>query len=169
MKKSEEKVSQKRIVLRSLTLILYLFIIIFLFYLLTVYKTNPLIIGLTVSFVVLLLLGFYLRTRKSKTLYSKMFPNKRRKNNQQYHQREEFKIDRSPDRKKLADISFDFKYRRALINKCENCGMTLTSFVKNCPRCGSRVASKNIVKKCENCGMLIPRNTKKCPVCGTPN
>ncbi|MFW9880001.1 MAG: zinc ribbon domain-containing protein [Candidatus Thorarchaeota archaeon] len=169
MSKTEEEFSHKRIILRSLVLILYLFIIFFLFYILTVFKTNPLVIFLIVGFVLLVLLGTIFRSRKSRKLYSKLFPNKKQKRNQQFYRREEFRLNEVPRPKRLADISLDFKYRKALINKCENCGITLTSFVKNCPNCGSRIKSKNIVKKCENCGMLIPRSVKICPVCGTPN
>ncbi|MFX1325428.1 MAG: zinc ribbon domain-containing protein [Promethearchaeota archaeon] len=169
MEKTAEKVPHKSVFWRSIVLILYLIIIISLFYLLTVFKTNPLIIVLTITFVFLLLLGFYVRNRKARHLYAKMFPSKTKRTDQLYHQRKEFKIEKEVDTKKLADISLDFKYRRALINKCENCGITLTSYVKNCPNCGSRIKSKAIVKNCENCGILIPRNVKRCPVCGTPN
>lgn len=169
MEKMTEKVPHKSVFWRSIVLILYLIIIISLFYLLSVFKANPLIIVLTLTFVFLLLLGFYVRNRKARHLYAKMFPSKTKRIDRQYHQRKEFKIEEVPDMKKLTDISFDFKYRRALINKCENCGIILTSYVKSCPNCGSRVKTKGIVKNCENCGMLIPRNVKKCPVCGTPN
>ncbi|MFW9876701.1 MAG: zinc ribbon domain-containing protein [Candidatus Thorarchaeota archaeon] len=169
MEKKVGKASQKSVIWRSIVLILYLIIIIFLYYLLTLFKTNLLIIVLTLSFVFLLLLGFLLRTRKSRSLYSKMFPKDKRNKNQQFHQRTEFKIEEEPKTKRLADISLDFKYRKALINRCENCGMTLTSYVRDCPNCGSRIKSKTVVKKCEECGMLIPRNVKKCPICGTPN
>jgi RNA polymerase subunit RPABC4/transcription elongation factor Spt4 len=169
MVEKSEKISQKSVIWRSVVLILYLIGIFFLYYLLTVFKTNPLVIVLTVSFVILLLLGFYFRTRKSRLLYSKMFPSNKKKKNQPFHQRTEYRIKEEPNTKRLADISLDFKYRKALINKCENCGMTLTGYVRNCPNCGSIVKGKSVVKKCENCGTLIPSNVRKCPVCGTPN
>lgn len=169
MEKMAEKAPQKKVIWKTIVLILYLVVIFFLFYILTVFRTNPLIIFLTITFVFLLFLGFYVRNRKTRNLYAKMFPSKKKRTDQQYHQRKEFKIEEVPETKKLAEISLDFKYRRALISKCENCGITLTSYVKSCPNCGSRINTKGIVKNCENCGMLIPRNVKKCPVCGTPN
>ena len=74
-----------------------------------------------------------------------MFPNKHRR----------FRIEEKKQRRIVGDktepisyqsedfksINLDFKYRKPIIRKCENCGMILASFVKRCPLCGKQIDS----------------------------
>jgi len=64
-------------------------------------------------------------------------------------------------------VDLNFRYSKALINKCENCGMLITGYKKRCPTCGKDFELKEVIKKCKTCGMTIPQSTKKCPICGT--
>ncbi|GAH37240.1 unnamed protein product, partial [marine sediment metagenome] len=67
--------------------------------------------------------------------------------------------------KNFKEANLNFKYRKSLINKCENCGMLITGYRKSCPTCGQAIELKEIVKKCKNCGMLITKSVKICPIC----
>jgi rubrerythrin len=37
-------------------------------------------------------------------------------------------------------INLNVKYRKPLVARCNNCGMTVAGFVKKCPRCGEAVS-----------------------------
>jgi len=131
------------------------------------FETNPLLIILIIGFVLLLFVGSFFREKKQSSLYSKMFPDKK-KRSQDFHRKLELKIERTPEKpaqKDFKEVNLNFKYRKSLINKCENCGMLITSYRKNCPTCGQEIELKEIVKKCKNCGMLITKSVKICPIC----
>jgi len=165
----EEKSLKRGTIIKILLPILYLVVLIYLYYLLTEFGFNPLLITLILGFVFLSLLGLLFRKKKQKTLYSKMFPEKKKRRSEMDHQNKVVKIEEEfekPFPENIKAISLDFKYRRSIINKCESCGITITSFVKRCPNCGTKVERKDIIKKCSNCGILITSFVKKCPVCG---
>jgi RNA polymerase subunit RPABC4/transcription elongation factor Spt4 len=130
-------------------------------------RINPLLIILILSFVLLLFVGTFFIKKKQSSIYSEMFPDKKRRS-QDFHRKLELKIERTlekPTQKNFKEANLNFKYRKSLINKCENCGMLITSYRKNCPTCGQAIQLKEIVKNCKNCGMLITKSVKICPIC----
>jgi len=165
----EEKSLKKGSLVKILLPILFLVVLIYVYYILTEFGHNPLLITLILSFVFLSLLGLVFRKKKQKTIYSKMFPEKKKRRSEIDRQKKVVKIEKEfekPLPETTKTISLDFKYRRSIINKCESCGITITSFMKNCPNCGKNIERKDIIKKCSNCGILITSFVKKCPVCG---
>jgi len=140
----EKKKSKKRIILKLFLLIFNILILFFLYYLLTEFGANPFIIVLVLIFVFLTFTG-PLYFGKSKSLYSRMFPNKKKKLRERYQRRrEEYKKKedmRQFQLKHLNKISLDIEYRQPIIRKCENCGMMMTKFVKKCPICGKKTSS----------------------------
>ena len=138
---SKKSVTQKRAFIRTLLLVVYIFILILLYYLLVEFGANPFVIFLIIIFVFLAITGPFLQNRRNKRLYAEMFPDKKKKYQTQY-QREEVKVEDEKELsepRKIRDVNLDFKYRRSIINRCENCGMIITSFVKRCPNCGKVV------------------------------
>jgi RNA polymerase subunit RPABC4/transcription elongation factor Spt4 len=132
------------------------------------FGTNPLLIILILGFVLLLFVGSFFIKKKQSSVYSEMFPDKKRRRSQDFHRKLELKIERTPEKpaqKNFKEVNLNFKYRKSLINKCENCGMLITGYRKNCPTCGQAIQLKEIVKKCKNCGMLITKSVKICPIC----
>ncbi len=138
MENYENKPSKKSLIKKSVSLIFLLVGIFILYYILIEFKTNITIVILIIVFILLAFSGLIFRNRKQKKMYDEMFPDKKRKA-QPIKRREEFKIEKEPDLKKLSDISLNFKYKRPLIKKCENCGMVIASYVKKCPICGESV------------------------------
>ncbi|MBA7515829.1 hypothetical protein ES705_07872 [subsurface metagenome] len=164
----KESSSKKNNFLKILLLIIYLIVLIFLYIILMEFGINPLLIILILGFVLLLFVGSLFRKKKQKSIYSKMFPDKKKRRSQDFHRKLELKIERTPEKpaqKDFKEVNLNFKYRKSLINKCENCGMIITSYSKNCPTCGQALGMKEIVKKCKNCGMLITKSVKVCPIC----
>jgi len=164
---TKESSSMKNIFLKIFLLIIYLIVLIFLYIILMEFGTNPLLIILILGFVLLLFVGSFFIKKKQSPIYSKMFPDKKRRS-QDFHRKLELKIERTPEKpaqKNFKDVNLKFNYRKSLINKCENCGMLITSYRKNCPTCGQTIELKEIVKKCKNCGMLITKSVKICPIC----
>ncbi len=164
---TKESSSKKKFSLKMLLLIIYLIVLIFLYFILMDLGINPLLIILILSFVLLLFVGSLFIKKKQSPIYSKMFPDKKRRS-QDFHRKLELKIERTPEKpvqKNFKEVNLNFKYRKSLINKCENCGMLITGYRKNCPTCGQAIQLKEIVKKCKNCGMLITKSVKICPIC----
>jgi len=167
-KNTKESSSKKNIFLKILLPIIYLIVITFLYIILMEFGTNPLLIVLILGFVLLLFVGSFFREKKQSSIYSKMFPDKKKRRSQDFHRKLELKIETEPEKlvqKSFKEVNLNFKYRKSLINKCENCGMLITSYRKNCPTCGQALEMKEIVKKCKNCGMLITKSVKICPIC----
>ena len=164
---SKENSSKKNNFLKILIPIVCLVVIIFLYIILMEFGTHPLLIILILGFVLLLFVGFFFMEKKQSPIYSKMFPDKKRRS-QDFHRKLELKIETEPEKpvqKSLKEVNLNFKYRKSLINKCEKCGMLITGYRKNCPTCGQTLEMKEIVKKCKNCGMLITKSVKICPIC----
>ena len=165
---TKESSPKKNNYLKILLLIIYLIVLIILYIILMEFGTNPLLIILILGFVLLLFVGSFFIKKKQSPIYSKMFPDKKKRRSQDFHRKLELKIERTPEKpaqKNFKEVNLNFKYRKSLINKCENCGMTITSYSKNCPTCGQALELKEIVKKCKNCGMLITKSVKICPIC----
>ncbi|MFX0002028.1 MAG: hypothetical protein ACFE9C_01175 [Candidatus Hodarchaeota archaeon] len=123
--------SSKKTALKLIGLTIYLALFIYLYYLLVNFGLNPLIVSILLIFIFLATIGPFLRPKK-RTLYSRMFSNKKsgeRNNNlkQKEHNQLESKIPKP--------MNLDFNYRKSIINKCKNCGNTVPNFVKKCPFC----------------------------------
>lgn len=165
----EKEVNQRGYFVKILFLIIYLVLAVYLFYVLSVWGINLVIILLLLGFLSLIVLGTFFRQKK-KSFYSELYPDKDRKKIQRPPRKIELKIETDSEKmqeRKLRNIDLNFKYRKSLINKCENCGMIITGYKKNCPTCGKVFELKEVIKKCKTCGMTIPKSTKKCPICGT--
>lgn len=131
----------KRILFKFIILVIYLSVLIFFYTFLTQFGANPFIVVTLLVFVFLISVGPFLKRRK-KSLYSRMFPDKKKRmalNTQR--RRDKFKISepKQPQPKVFKHISLDFNYSTPLIGKCENCGNILPNFVKKCPFCGKQI------------------------------
>ncbi len=154
---------------KTLILIIYLVFVVFLFYILFIFGINPVIIVLLLICISSIILGIFFRQKK-KSIYSELYPDKKRNKIQRPPRKLELNIETDSEKlvqKKLRNVDLNFKYRKSLINKCENCGMMITGYKKRCPTCGKDFELKEVIKKCKTCGMMIPKSTKKCPICGT--
>ena len=161
---------KERKFLRILLLIIFLSIIIFLYFVLVNLGINPFLVILMLAFVSLITIGSFFMKDRKKSIYSELFPDKKRNKIQRPPRKIELKIKAESEvfeKTKFRDVNLDFKYRKTIINKCENCGMIITSYKKYCPICGKSIELKELLKKCSNCGMTIPKSTKKCPICRT--
>ncbi|MFX0007015.1 MAG: hypothetical protein ACFFA7_13695 [Promethearchaeota archaeon] len=138
MENHKEKPSKKSIIRNTFSLILLLVGIAILYYILIEFKTNLIIIILIAIFILLTFAGLIFRSRKKKRLYDQFFPDKKTQT-QPIKRRDEFRLDKEADLKKLSTINLNFKYHRPLIKKCENCGMVIASYVKKCPICGETI------------------------------
>jgi RNA polymerase subunit RPABC4/transcription elongation factor Spt4 len=164
---TKESSPKKNIFLKIFLPIVCLVVIISLYVILMDFRVHPLLIILILGFVLLLFVGSFFIEKKQSPIYSKMFPDKKRRS-QDFHRKLELKIEMEPEKpaqKSFKEVNLNFKYRKSLINKCENCGMLITGYRKNCPTCGQALEMKEIVKKCKNCGMLITKSVKICPIC----
>ncbi len=138
-----KKSTPKRILLKFIILIIYLFVLAIFYTLLRGFGANPVIIVAILVFVLLISVGPFLK-RNKKSLYSRMFPDKRKRialNTQR--RREKFKIKeiKHTQPKVFKEISLEFNYSTPLIGKCENCRNILPNFVKKCPFCGKQATS----------------------------
>ncbi len=140
----KKKISTKGLILRLIALILYLLIFLYLANFFIEKKANPTIIIISLLLVFLTTIApFFLRKRR-RSLYSKMFPDRRRRPVQKIgkHKRKPI-IEKEPrpiQPKIFQAIDLDFEYRKPLISNCENCGNILPSFVKEkCPFCQEQV------------------------------
>jgi len=150
--------------------IVYVIAMVVVFIVMLNFGVNPFIIIILLAFISLTILGSILKRRKQKSMYSKLYPDKKQVTIQRPARKLELTIkpeQKAPEEKKFREVNLNFKYRKSLINKCENCGMIITSHKKNCPICGKTIELKGIITKCKKCGMTIPKSVKKCPVCGT--
>ncbi|MBY9011287.1 MAG: hypothetical protein KGD70_02820 [Candidatus Lokiarchaeota archaeon] len=167
---NEKDSHQRGKFVKIILLIIYLVFVIILFYILTIIGIELIIILLLLGFMSLIILGMFFRPKKKKTIYSELYPDKERNKIQRPPRKIELKIETDSEllqQKKLRNIDLNFKYRKSLINKCENCGMIITGYKKNCPTCGKVFELKEVIKKCKTCGLTIPKSVKKCPICGT--
>ena len=138
-----KKSTPKRILLKFIILIIYLSVLIIFYNLLSGFGANPVVVVAILVFVFLISLGPFLK-RKKKSLYSRMFPDKRKRialNTQM--RKEKFKIKEitQTQPKVFKEISLEFNYSTPLIAKCENCRNILPNFVKKCPFCGKQASS----------------------------
>ena len=124
LKNNKRKNTKKSLTLKLIFLIGNIVILIFLYFLLTIFGANPIIIILILSFVFLLILGPFIRGNQ-KRYYSRLFPQKNRNVKNENSQK-----------KNGPSITLDYKYHKPFIRKCNNCGMILPNFTEKCPICG---------------------------------
>ena len=154
---------------KILILIIYLAVVVFLFYVLSILGIDPIITIVLLFCMSSIVLGSIFRKKKKKSIYSELYPDKKRNKIQRPPRKLELNIETDSEdtvQKKLRNVDLSFRYRKPLINKCENCGMMITGYKKKCPTCGKVFELKEVIKKCKTCGMTIPKSTKKCPICG---
>lgn len=136
------KQSRKGTIIRLTLTAFYLLILLYLYYLLTQLGSNPIIIILLLSLVFLITIGPFFKKQK-RTLYSRMFPDKKRqKSIESKRVKNENTLEREAKQiqpKISKGINLEFEYRRPLINKCENCGNIFPNFVRKCPFCNEKL------------------------------
>ncbi len=130
---------------KYLFLSIYGIILVFLFYFLVFAGLNPVITFLILLFCFILILGPVLGGMR-KSLYSRMFSDKKKNHKGEYQKKKdgikkEGQLSYIPPPRKRRPVNLNVKYRKPLIVKCENCKMTVASFVKKCPKCGEVVSS----------------------------
>ena len=72
-----KKSTPKRIIFKFIILVIYLAVLVILYSLLTNFGTNIIVTITILVFVFLLSIGPFLKRRKKKSLYSRMFPDKK--------------------------------------------------------------------------------------------
>jgi len=141
--KKKREISRKGLILRLIVIISYLVVLLYLYYLFIELGSNPFVIIVSLSLVFLITISPFLRKKRG-SLYSRMFPE-RKKRPVQYKERRKRKpiTEKEPRQiqpKIFQAIDLEFEYRKPLISNCENCGNILPNFVKKkCPFCGEQV------------------------------
>ena len=141
---NNKELTYKKLILTSIFLFVNILILLFLFSLYFKFGATPIIIFLIFLFAFLIFFPPFLR-RKRKSLYSRIFPDKRNAKEIQRRQKEFIRTRVEPKLPQQKEIkSVDLKIKpigriKQLIKKCPNCGMILGSFVKKCPACGKSV------------------------------
>ena len=133
----KKRPSPQMVLLKFILLVIYLSILFFFYSFFKERGANPVIIIIILLFVFLAPVGLFLN-RNKKSLYSRMFPDKKRRitlNTQKTRDKFKIKEIKQPQPKIFKHISLDFRYSKPLISKCENCGNILPNFVKKCPFC----------------------------------
>ena len=135
--------SPKRLILTSIFLFVNILILLFLFSLYFEFGATPIIIFLIFLFGFLTF--FPLFFKKEKSLYSRIFPDKKKAKVMQRRQKEFIRTrvePKIPQQKEIKAVDLSIKSKgpsKPLIKKCGNCGMIIASFVKKCPACGKSV------------------------------
>lgn len=135
-----KKSSARNVIFKFILLIIYLAILFFFFNFFEERGANPVILLIILVFVFLAPIGLFLN-RNKKSLYSRMFPDKKKRIALNIQRRKDtFKVKeiKQPQPKVFKHISLDFRYSKPLIGKCENCGNILPNFVKKCLFCGKQ-------------------------------
>ena len=141
---NRKELTYKKLILTSIFLFINILILLFLFALYFEFGATPIIIFLIFLFAFLMFFSPFLR-RKRKSLYSRMFPDKKNAKEMQRRQKEFIRTrvePKLPQQKEIKAIDLNIKSRgplKPLIKKCSNCGMILASFVKKCSNCGELI------------------------------
>jgi hypothetical protein len=138
----EEVLNRKVIIVRLILLVIYLLMLVYFFYLLTNFGANPFIIFILLLFTFLITIGPFFR-RGKRSLYSRMFPDRKTKTSSGIDQKkEDFRSKRKDDQvetKIFKKINLEVKYHKPIVLKCEACGNTIPNFVKKCPFCNKQI------------------------------
>ncbi|MFX1377314.1 MAG: hypothetical protein ACFFA0_16060 [Promethearchaeota archaeon] len=133
---SKEKVlNHKVIIVRFLLIAIYLIVLVYFVYLLINFGANLFIIIIILIFTILITISLLYR-RNKKSLYSKMFPDRKRKSSLEEKPKKIVQV----QPKIFKKVDLEFNYRKPIIFKCENCGNTIPNFVKKCPFCGKQIS-----------------------------
>ena len=72
-----------------------------------------------------------------------MFPNRKGNQNLSYQKKKKTTISekdaKQPQLKIIQSVDLSHRYRKPIINKCENCGNIAPNFVKTCPFCKNQI------------------------------
>ncbi|KKM85748.1 hypothetical protein LCGC14_1285920 [marine sediment metagenome] len=135
-----KKPSSRKVLFKFIILIFFLIVFFFFYNYFVKFGANPVIIAALLLFVFLTLIGLFLN-RNKKSLYSRMFPDKKKRialNTKRTRDTFKIKEIKPPQPKVFRHISLDGSYSKPLISKCENCGNILPNFVKRCLFCGKK-------------------------------
>jgi len=135
---NKKKLTKKQLVFEFILLIIVILILISLYYLFISFGALPIIIILIILFPFLLAIDPFLRERK-KSLYSKIFPKKKKSLKEDIEYRKKLRDTELSSKSRVPPVNLNFKYKKPAIRKCNNCGMILASFVEKCPICGERI------------------------------
>ena len=139
---TKKEINRKKLIVRLIMLVIYLIILLYFYYLFYNFGANPFVIILLIVFIFLATIGPFLRKNK-RSLYSRMFPDRRRKPTINY-QRKRRPITKQKELKQtqpkiFKSVDLNFIYRKPIIKKCENCRNIVPSFVKTCPFCKKQI------------------------------
>ncbi|MFO8019745.1 MAG: hypothetical protein R6U96_14055 [Promethearchaeia archaeon] len=133
----------KKLIGKTVVLIAYAILLLFLYTVLMQFSENLFIVLLILAFILLTLLGPLLKPKKGQQrLYKKMFPKEKRKKRDARRKRRkihEIEAYHKDKQQKVKANSLNYKYRKPLIRRCFKCNMILPSYVKKCPNCGTPV------------------------------
>ncbi|MFW9988591.1 MAG: hypothetical protein ACFFC3_08040 [Candidatus Odinarchaeota archaeon] len=134
---NEKKDIQKKMISRIVIFLIFFIILLFFFYLFIEFRAHPAITVLLIIFIFLATIGPFFR-RNKKSLYSRMFPDRTKNQNVSYKKvktESNVKDEMESQQQIIKPVNLNVNYRKPLINKCENCGNIVPSFVKTCPFC----------------------------------
>jgi hypothetical protein len=154
--KKEEGISKANLLRLILIITEFVILLVLLFAYITS-GINPIILVLIMIFVILFTIGLTFIKRK-KSMYSQMFPDRKRQSSQSSQIRKirkkkvrriiyQDKEEGDEEKEELDEIqpiiyksiSLDIKRNKPVIIKCENCGMIVAGFVKECPKCKEKI------------------------------
>ena len=143
-RKKEKTEIIKKLTLRYIFLIPYLLILLYILYLFIEFGSNPFVVAILLLFVFLGTIGPFFRKKNRRSLYSRMFPDRKRRQSERRKRKKRIPIiEKKPIQiqpKIFKKINLEFEYRKPLISNCENCRNILPNFVKNkCPFCGEPI------------------------------
>ncbi len=143
--KSDEKkpLSKKSIIIRLIFIIVYSIFLYYLYIFFINLGIQHLIIILILIFLILIVIG-PLITGISKAMYNRLFQRKKKRIEKSDYQvyKEQLKSTHQDTQIQpidTKDINLDFKYRKPIIRKCNNCKIIVPNFVKTCPNCGKPI------------------------------
>ena len=143
-KSKEDKKSHRGFALKVILIIVYLLILLYLGYLFVEFGSNLLVVITLIVFVFLITISPFFKRKNKRSLYSRMFPDrKKRPRPQRQRKKRRPIIVKNPKQIQpiiFKSVNLEFEYRKPLISNCENCGNILPSFVKSkCPFCGEQI------------------------------
>jgi len=144
-KNIEDKKSDQGVALKVVLIIVYLLVLLYLYYLFVfVFGSNPLVVIILLLFVFLITIGPFFKKRNKRSLYSRMFPDRKKRPipKKQRKKRRPIIVKnlKQIQQNVFKSIDLEFEYRRPLISNCVNCGNVLPSFVKSkCPFCNEQI------------------------------
>jgi len=144
--KGKVEAKLKRSAIRVILLLPYSLIMIYFIYIFIQFGSNPYVVVILVIFVFLTTIGPFFKKKNRKSLYSQMFPDRKRRQPQRRRRIERRPIiEKKPTQiqvqsKIFKPVDIEFEFREPLISNCENCGNIFPKFVKDkCPFCGEQI------------------------------